>query len=135
MRIGGLTTLLLLALAWSGRVAVMDHSLSAYLADRMGETFPNQLPLWGRWAAALLMAFGLPMCILACDGFWQRLLLWIAASAVMWAWAPVLCLAAYQPEVVLACLATVVSGLLAMMHAAWSERRALAEISDSDEAS
>lgn len=127
---------MLLALGFEvlGGVAAMERELGEFMSGQLGESFTHQLPLSVRWSAALLMAFGMPLSILASAGLYQRLILWLVASMVMLAWAPVLCLAAYQPEVLLVVFVTLVSGGFAVLY---SCRRCCVDdlSSDSHEAS
>lgn len=112
--IGGVTMLLALGLEVLGSVAAIERQFAEIMSGQLGESFAHQLPLSVRWGVALLMAFGMPLSILASAVLYQRLILWVAASVVILAWAPVLCLAAYQPEVLLAVLVTFTSGGLAV---------------------
>jgi hypothetical protein len=100
-----------------GWVAAMERQLAEFMAAHLGESFTHQLPLSVRWGAALLMAFGLPLSILTSVDLCRRLILWIVSSIVMLAWAPVLCLAAYQPEVLLVVVVTLVAGGFAVLYA------------------
>jgi len=133
--IGGVTMLLALGLELLGWVAAIDRQLAELMAGYLGESFTHQLPLSVRWGAALLMAFGMPLSILASGGVYQRLILWVVASIVILAWAPVLCLAVYQPEVLLVVLVTLVSGGLAVFSAGCRKCRGDDLSSDSHEAS
>ena len=133
--IGGVTMLLALGLELMHAVAAVDRQLAALMGERLGESFPQQLPWWIAWGAALLMAFGMPIGILASRGLWQRLILWMVSSMVMMAWVPVLCLAAYQPEVGLVVLVTLVSGGFAVLYAGCRSRGGDDSSSENHEAS
>lgn len=115
--IGGVTMLLALGLELMHAVDAVDRQFAGFMGERLGESFPQQLSWWIEWGAALLMAFGMPIGILASRGLWQRLILWVVSSMVMLAWVPVLCLAAYQPEAGLVVFVTFISGGFAVLYA------------------
>lgn len=79
--------------------------------------FPKALPEWSVWLAAGLFAFGLSFAILSVPGTWRRCVLWITAVVLVAGWAPVLCLAAHAPDIAAPFIATVWSGVCALVYA------------------
>ncbi len=123
VRIGLLALLVALGLELLGWIARLEDPLTVWMSAQLGEALPRPLPVAVRWGAALVSAFGLPLGILASRGAFQRMILWLSACIVMLAWAPVLSLAAYQPEVGLAGLVTFGSGAAALWLAARGEKQ------------
>ena len=94
------------------------NGLAAALVSRGGrEGFPKQLPEWAIWLATVALAFGLAFAILSTPGLWRRVLLWVAALVLVAAWAPVLSLAAHAPAVGGPWVATLWSGVCALVYA------------------
>lgn len=123
VRIGVLSMLVALGLDLLGWIAWFEDPLMAWMSAQLGEALSRQLPVSVRWAVALVLAFGLPLGILASRGVFQRISLWLSACVVIFAWAPVLSLAAYQPEVGLAGMVTFGSGAAALWLAARGENQ------------
>lgn len=115
--VGGLTMLLLLTFELGGLLDAIDRGIAGFFAVRLGEDFPLMLPLWIRWSVAAVLAFVLPAVMLLVAERWRRVLLWIACTLVMQAWAPVLCLAAHQPQVAVVVLASLISGAVVILCA------------------
>ena len=120
---GSAIMLLLFAATVTGGIAQLDGLLQAWMGEVMDETFPNQLPAALTWLMAVIIAFGLPMLLMCCRHSWQRLTVWMASLAILFLWAPVLCLAAHRPEITMACLATALAGLLVTVHLYWVARK------------
>jgi hypothetical protein len=89
----------------------------ARIVSRGGaEKFPKQLPDWSVWFAAALLAFGLAAAILGTPGVVRRVILWFSAVLLVTAWAPVLSLAAHAPEIAAPWIATLWSGVCALVY-------------------
>jgi len=97
----------------------LDHLNAgvAQLVARNGSaSFPRHLPKWGIWLAAAVFAFGLASAILGSPGPARRVILWFTAIVVVAAWAPVLSLAAHAPDIAAPWIATLWSGVCAMVY-------------------
>ena len=79
--------------------------------------FPKELPEWSVWAAAGLLACGLSFAILSVAGTWRRCVLWLTTVVLVAGWAPVLSLAAHAPDIAAPFIATVWSGVCALVYA------------------
>ena len=89
----------------------------ARIVSRGGaEMFPKQVPAWCLWLAAALFSFALAAAILGTPGPIRRVILWLSAVILMAAWAPVLSLAAHVPEIAGPWIATVWSGVCALVY-------------------
>jgi hypothetical protein len=114
---GGLSMVLAVGLELLG-VLMRMNVLIARLVSRDGaETFPKTLPDWWIWLAATIFAFGIAAAILGTPGQLRRGLLWLSAIILVAAWAPVLSLAARSPEIAAPLVATVWSGICALVYA------------------
>ena len=92
------------------------------LVSRDGaETFPKTLPDVWIWIATAVFAFGIAAAILGTPGQLRRGLLWASAFLLVAAWAPVLSLAARSPEIAAPCIATIWSGICALVYASRHE--------------
>ena len=80
--------------------------------------FPKHLPDWSIWLAAVFLAFGLAFALLETPGLGRRLILWFTAVFLTAAWAPVLSLAAHSPDIAAPWIATVWSGVCAIVYTA-----------------
>ena len=80
------------------------------------EKFPKHLPGWSIWLMTAVFAFGLAYAMLNTPGTWRRVMLWITALTLVAAWAPVLSLAAHAPEITAAWVATLWSGVCALVY-------------------
>lgn len=115
--IGGLSIILAVGL---GALGVLDRvgPAIAELVSRHGrESFPKRLPDWSVWLAAVLFAFGLALAVLSTPGVWRRFVLWLSSLVVIAAWAPVLSLASHAPDVAAPLVATLWSGVCALVYA------------------
>ncbi len=115
--IGGLSVVLAVGLAALG---VLDrlNALAGGLVSRGGrEGFPKQLPEWSLWLVTMALAFGLAFAILSTPGLWRRVVLWVSSLVLVAAWAPVLSLAAHVPAVGGPWVATLWSGVCAIIYA------------------
>ena len=114
--IGGLSMVLAAGLELLG---ILDRTNTniARLVSRDGvEKFPKHLPEWSIWLAAGLLAFGLAAAILATPGTWRRVILWITATVLVAAWAPVLSLASHAPDIAAPWIATFWAGVCAIVY-------------------
>ena len=115
--IGSLSILLAAGLSAFGILARMDGLIAKGLLPGKVAEFPKSLPAWLVWLAAVLFAFGLSFAILSVPGTWRRSVLWITAIVVVACWAPVLGLAAHAPSISAPFIATVWSGVCALVYA------------------
>ncbi len=115
--IGLLSALLVGGLGALGILEQVNRMISNTVSQGKWMVFPNALPAWVLWLAAVLFAFGLAFSILNVPGTWRRVMLWITAVLVVAGWAPVLGLAAYAPEIAAPLIATLWSGLCALVYA------------------
>ncbi|MEI8038680.1 MAG: hypothetical protein WCJ14_09840 [Verrucomicrobiota bacterium] len=115
--IGGLSMILAAGLELLGVLNRLNAGIAQLVARNGAETFPRQLPDWSIWLATASFAFGLAVAILGSPGHGRRLLLWITAMFLVAAWAPVLSLAAHAPAIAAPWIATLWSGICAMVYA------------------
>lgn len=115
--IGGLSVLLAAGLAATGLLARLDAIIAAAVSRGGRETFPKHLPEPVIWLVTAVLAFGLAFAILATPGTARRLLLWITTVILVGTWAPVLSLAAHAPSVAAPWIATIWSGVCALVYA------------------
>ncbi len=78
---------------------------------------PKSLPAWLVWIAAAFLAFGISLAILSVPGAWRRVVLWVTTLVMAGGWAPVLVLAAREPEISAVLVATGWSGVCALVYA------------------
>jgi hypothetical protein len=116
--IGGLSLVLAAGLAALGVIGRANEGIARRVSRGGVETFGKNLPAWSIWLAAVILSFGLACAILATPGHGRRALLWLTAVVLMAAWAPVLSLAAHAPEIAAPWIATVWSGVCALVYAA-----------------
>ena len=116
--IGSLAVLLVAGLGLLGLLDRMNAAVAALM--KSGPAFQAAEPLtgWVVWPATLFVAFGLPYAMLGVPGTWRRIILWASLMAVVAGWAPVLMLAARAPDVGGPFIATVWSGVCALVYAA-----------------
>jgi len=118
LAIGGLSLVLAAGLA---ALRALDR-LNAVIADMVSrggaEKFPKHLPDWLVWLAAVVFAFGVAFAILGTSGQWRRAVFWITSVVLVSTWAPVLSLAAHAPDIAAPWIATVWSGVCALVYAA-----------------
>lgn len=116
--IAGLSMLLAGGLELLGFLDHMNAGIARLAAPGDAVNFPRHLPEWGVWLAAGLFALGLAITILGSPGHGRRAILWISTVVVVVAWAPVLSLAAYAPEIAAPGIAALWSGVCAMVYVA-----------------
>lgn len=116
--IGGLSMLLVAGLELLGFLARMNAGIASLVSRGGAETFPKTLPDWCVWLAATVFAFGAAAATLGTPGQLRRVLFWLTAVLLVAAWAPVLSLAARAPDIAAMCVATVWSGICALVYAA-----------------
>jgi len=101
-----------------------DWAIAAFVTDPKGPNslpgveFPNQLPVWVVWGAVLVASAFVSVTILTTPGWERRLLLWFSTLLLVAAWAPVLSLAAFFPEISAVFAASAWAGLCACVYAA-----------------
>ena len=115
--IGSLSILLAVGLSVLGILARVNGLIAKGVMAGETAVFPKALPEWITWLAAVLFAFGLAFAILSVPGTWRRFVLWITAVVVVAGWAPVLGLAAHAPDIAAPFIATVWSGVCALVYA------------------
>lgn len=69
------------------------------------------------WGGSAILAFALPAIIFHIPGTWRRLVVWAGTLAVTISWAPVLVLAAREPQIAVAVIVVLWSGFCAMFYA------------------
>jgi hypothetical protein len=116
--IGGLSMILAGGLDLLGFLGRMNAGIARGVSRGQAENFPQRLPEAAIWLAAGLFAFVLAAAILATRGHGRRLVLWVTAVFLVAAWAPVLSLAAYFPGIAAPWIATLWSGVCALVYAA-----------------
>ncbi len=94
----------------------LNRGIEQFFAVHGEESLPQQLPDWSIWLAAVVFACGLAIAILASAGHGRRVILWLTALVLVSAWAPVLCLAAYAPAIAGPWIATMWSGICALVY-------------------
>ena len=128
--IGALSMILAAGLELLGFLIRLNAEIARLVTLSGVAGYPHHLPAWGIWLAAGGFAFGLAAAILGTPGNWRRAVLWISAMVVVAAWAPVLCLAARAPDIAAPCIATLWSGICALLYAA-NHRMACDDITSS----
>ena len=68
------------------------------------------------WGGTCFMSLGLTLVMLNVSSIWRRLLIWVLVIAVTWFWVPVLLLASRKPEIGVAVVAILWSGVCAMVY-------------------
>jgi hypothetical protein len=116
--IGALSMLLVVGLHVLGLLARGNDAVSRSMTLAMNGTFPKSLSLVVVGLAALVLAFGLSFVILAVPTTWRRIVLWVTTLVLVGAWAPVLSLAAYAPDIAAPWIASAWSGVCALVYAA-----------------
>jgi hypothetical protein len=115
--IGGLSMALAAGLAALGPMEKLNQSIATLVSLGGAETFPKQLPIWSLWTCATWFAFGLAAVILSTSGAWRRAVLWVSSVVLVAGWAPVLSLAAHAPDIGVPLVATLWSGVCALVYA------------------
>jgi hypothetical protein len=116
LAIGGLSMALAAGMEWLGILPRVNAGIARIVSRGGAETFPKQLPDWALWLAAAAFAFGLAAAILGTPGPGRRVILWLSAVILVAAWAPVLSLAAHAPDIAAPWIATVWSGVCALVY-------------------
>jgi hypothetical protein len=101
-----------------GVLARVNAGIARIVSRGGAEKFPKQLPDWCVWFSAALLAFGLAAAILGTPGPVRRVILWLSTVMLLAAWAPVLSLAAHAPEIGAPWIATLWSGVCAIVYTA-----------------
>lgn len=117
LAIGSLSMVLVAGL---GILGIPDRAnlLVSNLVSRHGtEDFPKAVPEWLVWMMAVVFGFGIAFSILGTAGNWRRIMLLLTALVVVGGWAPVLGLAAHFPAVAAPWIATLWSGICALVYA------------------
>ena len=115
--IGSLSILLAVGLSALGILDRVNAMVAKAMFAGKAAGFPKALPEWAEWLAAVVFAFGLAFSILSVPGTWRRCVLWITAVVLVAGWAPVLSLAARAPDIAAPFIATVWSGVCALVYA------------------
>lgn len=115
--IGGLSIVLAAGLDLLGLIERINAGIAGLVSRNGAENFPKHLPGWCIWLVAVVFAFGLALAILGSPGIGRRGVLWVSALAVVTGWAPVLSLAAHAPEIAAPWIATMWSGICALVYA------------------
>lgn len=115
LAIGSLALVLAAGFGFVGLLDRANHLVGR--AVQLDQSAPLSLPDWAIWIAAAVGAFGVSFAILSVPGNWRRIVLWLSALILVIGWAPVLVLAAREPEIAVPLLATFWSGLCAFVYA------------------
>jgi hypothetical protein len=115
--IGGLSMVLAAGLELLGTLTRMNAVISILVSRHGAETFPKTLPDWSVWLSTTVFAFGPAAAILGTPGHLRRVMLCLSAIILVAAWAPVLSLAARAPDIAAPLVATVWSGMCALVYA------------------
>jgi hypothetical protein len=114
--IGGLSLVLAAGLDLLGVLTQVNAGIARIVSRGGAEMFPKHVPAWCLWLAAGIFSFALAAAILGTPGPVRRVILWFSAVIVLSAWAPVLSLAAHAPEIAGPWIATVWSGVCALVY-------------------
>jgi hypothetical protein len=115
--IGGLSVILVVGLQILRVIDRLNSAIARLVSPSHG-SFPKHLPDWCVWLATAVFALALANAILSTPGPWKRLILWVSATVIVAAWAPVLSLAAHAPEIGAPWIATLWSGVCAIVYSA-----------------
>ena len=99
-----------------GVLVPINAGIARMVSMRGGEIYPKALPEGGVWLASVILAFGTAVAILGTPGQLRRALLWLSAVILVFAWAPVLSLAARAPDIAAPWIATLWSGICALVY-------------------
>jgi hypothetical protein len=114
--IGGLSMVMALGLEFLGVLPRINAVIVGLVSRGGAEKFSKSLPDLWVWLAAIVCAFGAAAAVLGTPGQLRRGLLWLTAVVLVAAWAPVLSLAALAPDIAAPCVATVWSGICALVY-------------------
>ncbi|MGD7653427.1 MAG: hypothetical protein ACQCXQ_09460 [Verrucomicrobiales bacterium] len=115
--ISGMSLALAAGLKLTGVIAKTNAEIARLFSRQGTESYPNQLPAWAPWIAAALLSVALAAAILEVPATWRRVVLWLSTSFLVFAWAPVLSLAAFEPDISEPWIATFWSGACALVYA------------------
>lgn len=116
LAIGSLSVLLVAGMALASIVDRLDGAIVQMTAGAAG--FSKSLPVWGVWLFTIFVSYAVPLAILGAPGTWRRIMLWLTALVLVTGWAPVLVLAARAPDIAAPWIATLWSGICALIYAA-----------------
>lgn len=116
--IAALSLALAAGLELLGVLGRVDASMAASVLRGHAESFPNALPPWVPWVAAVLFSMGLAAAVLSTPRLWRRMILTLVLALLIMTWVPVLALADYSPQIAAPWIATVWSGICAIFYAA-----------------
>lgn len=117
LTIGSMSILLVAGLALLGILDRLDDSVARMAGENGGGSFPKSLPIWCVWLFTLFVSYAVPFAILEAPGTWRRFMLWFTALVLVTGWAPVLVLAAHAPDIAAPWIATLWSGVCALVYA------------------
>ncbi|MFT3989856.1 MAG: hypothetical protein QM680_00460 [Luteolibacter sp.] len=100
-----------------GVISRLNDRVAGLLEQSGVHHFPRELPPWSVWLATAVIAYGLAAVILEVPCAWRRAILWVTTVLLVLGWAPVLGLAAHQPEISMPLVAALWSGLCALVYA------------------
>ncbi|MGA0845385.1 MAG: hypothetical protein ACO3RV_02505 [Luteolibacter sp.] len=115
--IAGLSVLLAAGMQVTGGLDSLNIAISRLIEQGGLSLFAQQIPAWWIWSAALIAAVAIPAALLQTRGQARRILLWLSAVAVTSSWAPVLALAARDPDIAAPWVTVVWSGACALFYA------------------
>lgn len=117
LTIGALSMTLCSGLSLLGLAARMDAWLLESIARMIPGPFPHTPGTMARWSATIVIAFGVPLLLLAISAHWRRLVIAVSLGASIAAWIPVLALAAHAPSLSMPLVASIWSGICAITYA------------------
>ncbi len=117
LTIGSLAILLVAGLTLPGIVERLNDAIARMMVDGSAG-FPKSLPVWSVWLFTIFVSYAVPFAVLGVPGTWRRLMLWLTALVLVAGWAPVLVLAAHAPDIAAPWIATLWSGICALVYAA-----------------
>lgn len=115
--IGSLSILLVVGLSLLGIMGHVNASVGKIVMLGEGKIFEKSLPGWSLWFVTLGFGFGMSFALLSIPGTWRRVVVWVTALVLLAGWAPVLSLAAHAPEIGAPFIATLWSGVCALVYA------------------
>lgn len=100
-------------------IHTMIHGWLVEVCSRGGrESYGHVLPVWVPWVAALMFASGGAYAMMESVGMWRRLVIFLSLMGLIIAWAPVLSLASYLPQIAPAFVAAGWSCFCALVYCA-----------------
>jgi FtsH-binding integral membrane protein len=94
----------------------LNFTISQLATQGKQVIFSKNLPDWAIWLAAVFFSFGLTFAIFNVPGSWRRVVLWLTTLFLIATWAPVLSLAAREPEIAVPFIAALWSGVCALVY-------------------